>query len=56
MVGVAFAKAYALALGIPVVGVNHIEAHLHAATLEHGDSPWPAIALVVSGGHTELVR
>jgi N6-L-threonylcarbamoyladenine synthase len=56
VVGVAFAKAYALALGIPVVGVNHIEAHLHAATLEHGDSPWPAIALVVSGGHTELVQ
>jgi N6-L-threonylcarbamoyladenine synthase len=56
VVGVAFAKAYGLALGIPVLGVNHIEAHLHAATLELGESPWPAIALVVSGGHTELVR
>ena len=56
VVGVAFAKAYGLALGIPVVGVNHIEAHLHAATLELGESPLPAIALVVSGGHTELVR
>jgi len=56
VVGVAFAKAYGLALGIPVTGVNHIEAHLHSATLEHGDSPWPAVALVVSGGHTELVE
>ena len=56
VVGVAFAKAYGLALGIPVVGVNHIEAHLHAATLEHGESPSPAIALVISGGHTELVE
>jgi N6-L-threonylcarbamoyladenine synthase len=56
VVGVAFAKAYALALGIPVVGVNHIEAHLHAATLEHGDSPLPAASLVVSGGHTEVRR
>ena len=56
VVGVAFAKAYALALGLPVVGVNHIEAHLHAATLEHGPSPLPAVALVVSGGHTELVE
>ncbi|HEY3216037.1 MAG TPA: tRNA (adenosine(37)-N6)-threonylcarbamoyltransferase complex transferase subunit TsaD [Candidatus Eisenbacteria bacterium] len=56
VVGVAFAKAYAYALGIPVVGVNHIEAHLHAATLEHGESPWPAVSLVVSGGHTELVQ
>ena len=56
VVGVAFARAYGLALGIPVVGVNHIEAHLHAATLEQGQSPLPAVALVVSGGHTELVE
>jgi N6-L-threonylcarbamoyladenine synthase len=56
VVGVAFARAYAAALGIPVVGVNHIEAHLHAATLEHGESPLPAVSLIVSGGHTELVE
>jgi N6-L-threonylcarbamoyladenine synthase len=56
VVGVAFAKAFGAALGIPVIGVNHIEAHLHAATLEHGESPFPAVALVVSGGHTELVE
>ena len=56
VVGVAFARAYGAALGIPVVGVNHIEAHLHAATLEHGESPLPSVALVVSGGHTELVE
>ena len=56
VVGVAFAKALAVGLGIPVVGVNHIEAHLHAAVLEHGPSPEPAIALVVSGGHSELVE
>lgn len=56
VVGVAFAKAYGAALGIPVTGVNHIEAHLHAGTLEHGESPWPAVALVVSGGHSELVE
>jgi N6-L-threonylcarbamoyladenine synthase len=56
VVGVAFAKALGLALGVPVTGVNHIEAHLHAGTLEHGDSPLPAVALVVSGGHTELVE
>jgi N6-L-threonylcarbamoyladenine synthase len=56
VVGVAFAKAWAHALDLPLVGVNHIEAHLHSASLEHGDSPWPAVALVVSGGHTELVE
>jgi N6-L-threonylcarbamoyladenine synthase len=56
VVGVAFARAYALGLGVPVVGVNHIEAHLHSATLEQGESPWPAVGLIVSGGHTELVE
>jgi len=56
VVGVAFAKAYGFGLGIPVIGVNHIEAHLHSASLEHGDTPWPAVALIVSGGHTELVE
>ena len=56
VVGVAFAKALGLAIGVPVTGVNHIEAHLHAGTLEHGESPLPALALVVSGGHTELVE
>jgi N6-L-threonylcarbamoyladenine synthase len=55
VVGVAFAKAYASALAIPIVGVNHIEAHLHSAALEHGEAPYPSLALVVSGGHTELV-
>jgi N6-L-threonylcarbamoyladenine synthase len=56
VVGVAFARAYAWALGIPVVGVNHIEAHLHAAVLELGPAPLPGLSLVVSGGHTELVE
>lgn len=56
VVGLAFAKAWGSALGIPVLGVNHIEAHLHSASLEHGDSPLPAVALIVSGGHTELVE
>ena len=55
VVGVAFAKAYSSALGIPVLGVNHIEAHLHSASLEHGEAPDPSVALIVSGGHTELV-
>lgn len=56
VVGVAFAKALGVALGVPVTGVNHIEAHLHAGTLEHGESPFPAVAMVVSGGHSEIVE
>jgi N6-L-threonylcarbamoyladenine synthase len=55
VVGVAFAKAWGWALGVPVAGVNHIEAHLHSASVEHGEGPRPSVALVVSGGHTELV-
>jgi N6-L-threonylcarbamoyladenine synthase len=55
VVGVAWAKAYAYALGLPLIGVNHIEAHLHAPALEHGPAPEPFVSLVVSGGHTELV-
>src|SRR5262249_25574347 len=56
VLGLAFAKGYAAALGLPLSGVHHIEAYLHSASPEHGDSPWPAVALVVSGGHTELVE
>jgi N6-L-threonylcarbamoyladenine synthase len=56
VVGLAFAKAYGAALGIPVIGVNHIEAHLHSASLEHGPCEHPSVALIVSGGHTELVE
>ncbi len=56
VVGVSFAKALGLALDRPVIGVDHIEAHLHAAGLEHGEPAYPAVALIVSGGHTELVE
>jgi N6-L-threonylcarbamoyladenine synthase len=56
VVGVAFAKALGYALARPVIGVDHIEAHLHSAGLEHGESPHPALALIVSGGHTELIE
>lgn len=55
VIGVAYAKALALSLGRPLVGIDHIEAHLHSAGLEHGEAAEPFVALVVSGGHTELV-
>ncbi|MDP9023280.1 MAG: tRNA (adenosine(37)-N6)-threonylcarbamoyltransferase complex transferase subunit TsaD [Actinomycetota bacterium] len=56
LVGVAAAKALALARGLPLVGVNHLRAHVVAAQLEYGDLEPPLVALVVSGGHTSLVR
>ena len=55
LVGVAAAKAYALALDRPLVGVNHLVAHVYANVLEHGPLPLPAVVFVVSGGHTSLL-
>ncbi len=54
LVGVGFAKSLGYALGIPVVGVHHIEAHLLSNELNGEDLNCPCVALVVSGGHTQL--
>ena len=54
IVGIAFAKALALALGKPILGVNHIHSHVYANILCYGKIKLPAVALVVSGGHTSL--
>jgi N6-L-threonylcarbamoyladenine synthase len=54
LVGLSFAKAYAFGLGIPFVGVSHLEGHLNAPLLEHPGIRYPHIGLVVSGGHTAL--
>ncbi|OEU72359.1 MAG: tRNA N6-adenosine(37)-threonylcarbamoyltransferase complex transferase subunit TsaD [Desulfuromonadales bacterium C00003093] len=55
LVGVAFAKAFAYACGIPVLGVHHIEGHILAIQLEQ-QVAFPFLALAVSGGHTHLFR
>jgi N6-L-threonylcarbamoyladenine synthase len=55
LVGVAAAKAFALALGKPLYGVNHLSAHVAVDLLEHGPLPEPCIALLVSGGHSSLL-
>jgi N6-L-threonylcarbamoyladenine synthase len=54
LVGLSAAKSIAYARSIPFVGVNHLEGHLNAATLEFGEIPLPYVGLVVSGGHTSL--
>ncbi|HEY6276840.1 MAG TPA: tRNA (adenosine(37)-N6)-threonylcarbamoyltransferase complex transferase subunit TsaD, partial [Streptosporangiaceae bacterium] len=54
-VGVAAAKAYALALGRPLYAVNHLAAHIAVDQLEHGPLPQPVVALLVSGGHSSLL-
>ena len=56
LVGVAEAKAIAYAKKLPLVGVHHIEGHISANYIEHPDLEPPFICLVVSGGHTHLVR
>lgn len=54
LVGVSYAKALAVALEKPFVGVNHIEAHLLAPLLEGAVFEFPAVGAVVSGGHSEI--
>ena len=54
LVGFSFAKAYAYALDIPWVGVNHLEAHINSVFLEPGSPPFPFVALLASGGHTAI--
>jgi N6-L-threonylcarbamoyladenine synthase len=55
IVGVSAAKAYAWSWGLPFVGVNHMEGHLHAAFLEDPALSLPTVVLLVSGGHTMLI-
>ncbi len=56
LVGVAFGRSFAWGLGIPAVGVHHMEGHLLAPMLEDERPDFPFIALLVSGGHSMLVQ
>lgn len=55
LVGVSFAKALSYALDVPIVGVDHIEGHIFSVRLAEPDVRLPAVCLVVSGGHTEIM-
>ena len=55
LVGSSFAKAYAWGLGIPLIAVNHMEAHVLANFLGSPVPEFPFLCLTVSGGHTQLV-
>jgi N6-L-threonylcarbamoyladenine synthase len=55
LVGLSAAKAMAIGLGVPLLGVNHLAAHVAVDTLEHGPLAEPTMALLVSGGHSSLL-
>ncbi len=56
LIGIATAKAYAYSLSVPLVGVDHMASHMAANYIEHKDLKPPFTSLVISGGHTQLVR
>ena len=56
LVGLAAAKALCLALGMPLVAVNHLQAHIYACRLAAGEDVFPCVGLIVSGGHSSLYR
>src|SRR6185369_5658560 len=54
LVGLTYAKALAFSRHKPLIAVNHIEGHIYSVCFEHADVEFPSLALVVSGGHTNL--
>ena len=56
MVGAMIGRSLAYALNIPAIGIHHMEGHLLAPMLEENPPAFPFIALLVSGGHTQLIR
>ncbi|CAL1151172.1 unnamed protein product [Cladocopium goreaui] len=56
LVGVAAAKALCVATGLPLIAVNHLQAHVYACKIASGEEVFPCVGLIVSGGHTNLYR
>ena len=54
LIGLSAAKAMAMARALPFIGIDHIEAHAFSVELSHGQMQYPALSLVISGGHTSL--
>jgi len=54
LIGISLAKALSLSLAVPLIGINHLQAHLYAALMSQRKVKFPFVGLVVSGGHTSL--
>ena len=55
LIGISFAKSLSWSLKVPLIGVNHLQAHIYAALMENKKIKLPAVGLIISGGHTCLV-
>ncbi|MEW6535418.1 MAG: tRNA (adenosine(37)-N6)-threonylcarbamoyltransferase complex transferase subunit TsaD [Candidatus Auribacterota bacterium] len=56
IIGISFAQALSYRYNLPIVGINHLEGHLIAAMMDKNDVQYPVMGLIVSGGHTILVK
>ena len=54
LTGVSFAKGFSQSLNIPIIGINHLEAHIYANFLAYPELEYPLVCLLVSGGHTQI--
>ena len=54
LTGVSFAKGFSQSLNIPIIGINHLEAHIYANFLVYPELEYPLVCLLVSGGHTQI--
>ena len=54
LTGVSFAKGFSQSLNIPIIGINHLEAHIYANFLAYPKLEYPLVCLLVSGGHTQI--
>lgn len=56
LVGLSAAKTLAFSAGIPLIAVNHLQAHVYACKVAYGADPFPCVGLIVSGGHSNIYR
>ena len=56
LVGVSFSMGFARGIGVPIININHLTSHVYAPIMQNKDIEYPHIALLVSGGHTQIIK